>query len=162
MSLFKSMSRTKFDANKTKVNLKMLTNRFQLLTTKKANLAKQQKRQVALLLRDEKEQNARILVEHIIREARALAAAQRRSVRPLSVPLPAPARTCVWRRRLSTPPRSSQDYTLESYEVLRQYTEMLLARLAVIQKEDELKPEVRRARPPPARACAPRAPHTRS
>ena len=61
----------KFDTNKTKVNLKMLTNRFQLLTQKKANLAKQQKRQVATLLRDDKEQNARILVEHIIREARS-------------------------------------------------------------------------------------------
>jgi vacuolar protein sorting-associated protein IST1 len=63
-------SKGKFDANKTKVNLKMLTNRFQLLTQKKANLAKQQKRQVAMLLRDDKEQNARILVEHIIREVR--------------------------------------------------------------------------------------------
>lgn len=64
-------TKAKFDANKTKVNLKMLTNRFQLLTQKKANLAKQQKRQVAMLLRDDKEQNARILVEHIIREERA-------------------------------------------------------------------------------------------
>ena len=111
----------RFDGNKCKVQLKMLVNRcapppalhthctsntksilrprrsFNLLTQKKANLAKQQKRQVApppcrrplsshnfiaavgsfivsaasqvaLLLRDEKEANARILVEHIIRE----------------------------------------------------------------------------------------------
>ena len=82
-------SKPKFDANKTKVNLKMLVNRFNLLTQKKANLAKQQKRQIALLLKEDKEANARILVEHIIRE----------------------------------------DYTLESYDLLRQYTELLLARL---------------------------------
>ena len=63
-------SKPKYSADKTKVHLKMLCNRFQLLTQKKANLAKQQKRQVATLLRDDKEQNARILVEHIIREAR--------------------------------------------------------------------------------------------
>ena len=64
--MFKTKSH--FDANKTKVNLKMLTNRFQLLIKKRANLAKQQKRQVATLLREKKEQNARILVEQIIRE----------------------------------------------------------------------------------------------
>ena len=95
----------KFDANKTKVNLKMLINRFNLLTQKKANLAKQQKREIALLLRDDKEANARILVEHIIRE----------------------------------------DYTLESYDLLRQYTELLLARLNVVIQEPELKPEVAEA-----------------
>ena len=98
-------SKPKFDANKTKVNLKMLINRFNLLTQKKANLAKQQKREIALLLRDDKEANARILVEHIIRE----------------------------------------DYTLESYDLLRQYTELLLARLNVVIQEPELKPEVAEA-----------------
>jgi len=36
----------RFDGNKVKVNLKMSVNRFNLLTQKKANLAKQQKRQV--------------------------------------------------------------------------------------------------------------------
>ena len=51
-------SKPKYSADKTKVHLKMLCNRFQLLTQKKANLAKQQKRQVATLLRDDKEQNA--------------------------------------------------------------------------------------------------------
>ena len=66
LAMFKTKSH--FDANKTKVNLKMLTNRFQLLIKKRANLAKQQKRQVATLLREKKEQNARILVEQIIRE----------------------------------------------------------------------------------------------
>mmetsp|Transcript_34976 Transcript_34976/g.67235 ORF Transcript_34976/g.67235 Transcript_34976/m.67235 type:complete len:86 (+) Transcript_34976:194-451(+) len=78
--MFSSSKKPKWNADKCKVNLKMLVNRFQLLTQKKANLAKQQKRQVALLLRDDKEANARILVEHIIRE----------------------------------------DYTLESYELLKQ------------------------------------------
>jgi len=86
--MFKSKHR--FDVSKTKVNLKMLTNRFQLLTQKKANLAKQQKRQVATLLRDDKEQNARILVEHIIREARCPTPAL-----PIST---APSRMRVWRR----------------------------------------------------------------
>ena len=126
-------SKSKFDANKCKVNLKMLINRFNLLTQKKvlaapaapaalasaptlvltvpdpstaqANLNKQQKRQVALLLKDDKEANARILIEHIIRE----------------------------------------DYTLESYELLKQYTEMLLARLNVVIQESELKAEVAEA-----------------
>eukprot|EP00965_Chrysotila_dentata_P218431 6190572-Pleurochrysis_carterae.AAC.1 len=67
-NMFSSSKKPKWNADKCKVNLKMLVNRFQLLTQKKANLAKQQKRQVALLLRDDKEANARILVEHIIRE----------------------------------------------------------------------------------------------
>ena len=56
--MFGGSSKPKFDANKTKVNLKMLINRFNLLTQKKSNLAKQQKRQVALLLKDDKEPNA--------------------------------------------------------------------------------------------------------
>ena len=93
-------SKPKFDANKTKVNLKMLVNRFNLLTQKKANLAKQQKRQIALLLKEDKEANARILVEHIIRE----------------------------------------DYTLESYDLLRQYTELLLARLNVVMVDADWNP----------------------
>ena len=84
-------SKPKFDANKCKVNLKMLQNRFALLQQKKTNLAKQQKRQVAMMLKDDKEAQARILVEHIIRE----------------------------------------DYTLESYELLRQYADLILARLNV-------------------------------
>ena len=98
-------SKPKFDANKCKVNLKMLINRFNLLTQKKANLAKQQKREIALLLRDNNEARARILVEHIIRE----------------------------------------DYTVESYDLLRGYTELLLARLNVVIQEPELKPEVAEA-----------------
>ena len=97
--------RPKFDANKTKVNLKMLISRLNLLGQKKANLAKQQKREIALLLRDNNEARARILVEHIIRE----------------------------------------DYTVESYDLLRGYTELLLARLNVVIQEPELKPEVAEA-----------------
>ena len=95
----------KWNVDKTKVNLKMLVNRLNLLTQKKANLAKQQKRQVAHQLRDDKEGSARILVEHIIRE----------------------------------------DYTLESYELLKQYAELLLARLNVMATEDDLKPEIAEA-----------------
>lgn len=95
-------SKPKFDANKAKVQLKMLINRLNLLTSKKSNLAKAEKRKVAMLLRDDKEHNARILVEQIIRE----------------------------------------DYTLEAYDVIKQYTEMLIARFNVVVTEQELKPEV--------------------
>lgn len=92
----------KFDANKCKVQLKMLINRLNLLTQKKGNLAKSEKRKVAELLRDTKEHNARILVEQIIRD----------------------------------------DYLLEAYDLIKQYTEMLISRFSVIQLETELKPEV--------------------
>merc|ERR1719161_1996289 len=95
-------SQPKFDANKCKVQLKMLVNRLNLLESKKGNLAKAEKRNVAMLIRDDKEHNARILVEQIIRE----------------------------------------DYTLEAYDLLKQYTELLIARLNVIIVEDELKPEI--------------------
>jgi len=98
-------SKPKFDANKCKTNLKMLINRFQLLVQKKTNLNKQQKRKVALLLRDDKAAEAEVLVEHIIRE----------------------------------------DYTIESYELLRQYSEMILARFNVVVTEAELRPEVAEA-----------------
>merc|ERR1719355_250434 len=97
-----SSSKPKFDGNKTKVQLKMLVNRLNLLTSKKSNLAKAEKRKVAMLLRDDKEANARILVESIIRD----------------------------------------DYLLESYELLKQYAELLIARLNVLITEAELKPEI--------------------
>ena len=48
-------SKPKFDANKCKVQLKMLINRLNLLSQKKGNLAKAEKRKVAELLRDTKE-----------------------------------------------------------------------------------------------------------
>ena len=95
-------SKPKFDANKCKVQLKMLINRLNLLSQKKGNLAKADKRKVAELLRDTKEHNARILVEQIIRD----------------------------------------DYFLEAYDLIKQYTEMLIARFNVITLEAELKPEV--------------------
>ena len=47
-------SKPKFDANKCKVQLKMLINRLNLLSQKKGNLAKAEKRKVAELLRDTK------------------------------------------------------------------------------------------------------------
>lgn len=97
-----SSSKPKFDPNKVKVNLKMLINRLNLLTSKKGNLAKAEKRKVAELLRDAKEHNARILVEQIIRD----------------------------------------DYLLEAYDLIKQYTEMLIARFNVISLEAELKPEI--------------------
>ena len=66
--------------------------RLNLLASKKGNLAKGEKRKVATLLRDDKEHNARILVEQIIRE----------------------------------------DYTLEAYEMIKQYVELILARFNVL------------------------------
>jgi len=95
-------SKPRFDPNKAKVQLKMLINRLNLLTSKRANLAKVEKRKAAMLLREDKEHNARILVEQIIRD----------------------------------------DYTLEAYDLIKQYTEMLLARFNVVTTEDELKPEI--------------------
>ncbi len=62
--------------------------RLNLLSQKKGNLAKAEKRKVAFLLRDDKEHNARILVEQIIRD----------------------------------------DYTLESYDLIKQYAEMVRGR----------------------------------
>lgn len=61
-------STPRFDGNKCKVHLKMLTNRFKLLESKKMNLNKQKQRAVAQLLREGKSESARIQVEHIIRE----------------------------------------------------------------------------------------------
>ena len=96
------ISKPKFDANKCKVQLKMLINRLNLLSSKKGNLAKSEKRKVAELLRETKEHNARILVEQIIRD----------------------------------------DYLLEAYDLIKQYTEMLIARFNIITVEPELKPEI--------------------
>ena len=96
------MFSSKFNESKCKANLKMLNTRFQLIATKKTNLLKQQKREVAMLLRDNKEAQARILVEHIIRE----------------------------------------DYTLESYELLRQHADLLGARLNILAAEPDLRPEI--------------------
>jgi vacuolar protein sorting-associated protein IST1 len=95
-------SKPKFDGNACKVQLKMLVTRLNLLNSKKSNLAKVEKRAAGMLLRDDKEHNARILVEQIIRD----------------------------------------DYTIESYELIKQYVDMLLARFNVIITEKELKPEV--------------------
>ena len=61
-------SKPKFDGNKCKVQLKMLINRFNLLSAKKGNLARGGEEELAMLIRDDKEHNARILVEQIIRE----------------------------------------------------------------------------------------------
>eukprot|EP00307_Rebecca_sp_RCC1486_P008494 CAMPEP_0119420424 /NCGR_PEP_ID=MMETSP1335-20130426/23485_1 /TAXON_ID=259385 /ORGANISM="Chrysoculter rhomboideus, Strain RCC1486" /LENGTH=60 /DNA_ID=CAMNT_0007445779 /DNA_START=35 /DNA_END=213 /DNA_ORIENTATION=+ len=48
----------RFDANKCKVHLKMLINRFKLLEAKKVNLNKQANREVAGLLRAGKSESA--------------------------------------------------------------------------------------------------------
>ena len=48
-------------------HLKMSEHRFGILNSKKVNLIKQQKREIAELLRGGKEEKARIRVEHLIR-----------------------------------------------------------------------------------------------
>ncbi|EGB11811.1 hypothetical protein AURANDRAFT_4977, partial [Aureococcus anophagefferens] len=53
--------------NKLKPHLKMAENRLSILNSKKTNLIKTQKRDIAALLRDGKEEKARIRVEHLIR-----------------------------------------------------------------------------------------------
>lgn len=57
----------KFNLNKLKPNLKMAGQRLNILNSKKTALIKQQKREIAELLRDGKEEKARIRVEHLIR-----------------------------------------------------------------------------------------------
>jgi len=95
-------SKPKFDVNKCKVQLKCLVTRLDQRAAKKGNIAKQEKKKVAMLLKDDREHNARIQVEQIIRD----------------------------------------DYVLESYELIKQYAEMLTARINVLQLEPELKPEI--------------------
>lgn len=95
-------NKPKFDHNKAKVQLKCLVTRLDQRAAKKSNLTKVEKRKVAMLLKEDKEHNARILVEQIIRD----------------------------------------DYVLESYEMIKQYADMLTARLNVLQLEPELKPEI--------------------
>eukprot|EP01119_Soliformovum_irregulare_P003565 TRINITY_DN1424_c0_g1_i2.p1 TRINITY_DN1424_c0_g1~~TRINITY_DN1424_c0_g1_i2.p1 ORF type:complete len:401 (+),score=96.65 TRINITY_DN1424_c0_g1_i2:174-1376(+) len=58
----------KFDPNVVKVQLKLAVSRLKLQKTKKDNIIKNQKREVADLLRQGKEESARIKVENIIRE----------------------------------------------------------------------------------------------
>ena len=98
-------SKPKFDANKCKVQLKMLINRLNLLSQKKGNLAKTEKRKVAELLRDTKEHNARILVEQIIRD----------------------------------------DYLLEAYDLIKQYTETLITRFSLLTNQPQMAPEIAEA-----------------
>jgi vacuolar protein sorting-associated protein IST1 len=56
-----------FDAARLKPHLKMAVNRFGILNKKKAALIKGEKKEIAGLLRDDKEEKARIKVEHVIR-----------------------------------------------------------------------------------------------
>ena len=57
-----------FSASKIKPQLKMAAQRITLTINKKTNSIKKQKREVAELLAKNKEEKARIRVEHIIRE----------------------------------------------------------------------------------------------
>ncbi|KAF9109390.1 hypothetical protein BGX27_007666 [Mortierella sp. AM989] len=57
-----------FNPTRAKVQLKLSVNRLQMLQNKKNMLAQQQRKEIARLLENGKEESARIRVEHIIRE----------------------------------------------------------------------------------------------
>ncbi|KYQ91720.1 IST1-like protein [Tieghemostelium lacteum] len=57
-----------FEPNKLKLNLKLAQNRIQILKTKKANLARDEKKHISELLRSKNEESARIRVETVIRD----------------------------------------------------------------------------------------------
>ncbi|KAJ3090882.1 hypothetical protein HK102_002384 [Quaeritorhiza haematococci] len=57
-----------FNANKTKVQLKLAVNRLKLLQQKKATINQSARKEIASLLEKGKEESARIRVEHVIRE----------------------------------------------------------------------------------------------
>jgi len=65
--MLRAMGLEKFNSNKLKPHLKMAEHRFNILCTKKTALIKQQKKEIAELLRMGKEEKARIRVEHLIR-----------------------------------------------------------------------------------------------
>merc|ERR1712000_270225 len=62
------MGHGKFDFNKVKVNLKLALNRLKIQKAKKLNEIKASRRGIAELLRDGKEEVARVKVEAIIRD----------------------------------------------------------------------------------------------
>ncbi|KAM9987990.1 hypothetical protein ACTFIZ_003362 [Dictyostelium cf. discoideum] len=57
-----------YDSYKLKVQLKLAVSRIQILKNKKANIVRDEKRNVAELLRKKNEESARIRVETIIRD----------------------------------------------------------------------------------------------
>jgi len=67
MGFLRAVGLERFRVSKLKPNLKMAEQRFGILNSKKTNLIKTQKRDIAALLRDGKEEKARIRVEHLIR-----------------------------------------------------------------------------------------------
>eukprot|EP00629_Pelagomonadales_sp_RCC1024_P015499 CAMPEP_0119270548 /NCGR_PEP_ID=MMETSP1329-20130426/7508_1 /TAXON_ID=114041 /ORGANISM="Genus nov. species nov., Strain RCC1024" /LENGTH=345 /DNA_ID=CAMNT_0007270573 /DNA_START=188 /DNA_END=1225 /DNA_ORIENTATION=- len=67
MGFLRALGLERFSVNRLKPNLKMAEQRFGILNAKKANLVKTQKRNIAALLREGKEEKARIRVEHLIR-----------------------------------------------------------------------------------------------
>ena len=65
--MLRALGLERFNSAKLKPNLKMAEQRLGILNSKKTNLIKQQKREIADLLRNGKEEKARIRVEHLIR-----------------------------------------------------------------------------------------------
>ena len=57
-----------YQSSKIKPYLKMAAHRIEISKNKKSNLIKHHKKEIAALLRDNKEEKARIRVEHMIRE----------------------------------------------------------------------------------------------
>ncbi|RKO98571.1 hypothetical protein CXG81DRAFT_15745, partial [Caulochytrium protostelioides] len=82
-----------FNANKTKVQLKLAVGRLKLMQQKKGAANAAAKREIASLLEAGKEESARVRVEHVIRE----------------------------------------DFTIEAYEMLELYSELLLTRWGLVE-----------------------------
>jgi len=83
----------------------MSVERLKLLQSKKANLMKQKKREIAKLLEQGKDESAKVMVEHVIRE----------------------------------------DFVIEAYEILEVHTQLLLARMGVIEDEKDCPEDIREA-----------------
>ena len=68
MGLLRALGLERYRVSKLKPHLKMAEQRLAILNSKKTNLIKTQKREIAQLLRDGKEEKARIRVEKLIRD----------------------------------------------------------------------------------------------
>lgn len=95
--MLEALGLVRFSQDKLKPFLKMAVHRFGILKSKKTNLIKTEKRAIAEMLRDDKEEKARIKVEHVIR----------------------------------------QDFTIEAYDILELYCDLVHERMRLIVFEKE-------------------------
>jgi len=98
-------SEEKFDRTKLQTNLKMAVTRLNMQKNKRENLVKLQRREIADLLRNKKEESARIKVESALREA----------------------------------------YTVEAYEFLQLFIDLLAARIQLLSESRICPPDIKEA-----------------